>query len=41
MSDDIYNRLAKVLDALPNGFPATEDGLEIKLLKKIFRNGLV
>jgi electron transport complex protein RnfB len=37
MNDDIYYRLAKVLDTLPNGFPATEDGLEIKLLKKIFR----
>ncbi|MGD8521235.1 MAG: 4Fe-4S binding protein [Desulfobacterales bacterium] len=37
MSDDVYCRLAKVLDTLPNGFPSTEDGLEIKLLKKIFR----
>jgi hypothetical protein len=25
-----------VLDALPNGFPATEDGAEIRLLKRIF-----
>jgi hypothetical protein len=33
MSDDVYYRLAKVLDTLPNGFPSTEDGLEIKLLK--------
>ena len=37
MSDDVYCELAKVLDTLPNGFPSTEDGLEIKLLKKIFR----
>ncbi len=37
MSDDVYHRLAKVLDTLPNGFPATESGLEIQLLKKIFR----
>jgi len=37
MTDDIYRKLANVLDTLPNGFPATEDGLEIKLLKKIFR----
>ncbi len=36
MSDDRYIRLAKVLDTLPNGFPATESGVEIKLLKKIF-----
>lgn len=36
MSDDAYRRLADVLDALPNGFPATEDGTEIRLLEKIF-----
>ena len=37
MSGDVYHRLAKVLDTLPNGFPATESGIEIKLLQKIFR----
>ncbi|MGD2038290.1 MAG: 4Fe-4S binding protein [Desulfobacterales bacterium] len=37
MDDAIYHQLAKVLDTLPNGFPATESGIEIKLLKKIFR----
>ncbi|NOY68679.1 MAG: 4Fe-4S ferredoxin [Deltaproteobacteria bacterium] len=36
MSDEIYHRLAKVLDTLPNGFPSTESGVEIKLLKKVF-----
>jgi ferredoxin len=36
MSDDVYRKLAKVLDTLPNGFPSTESGVEIKLLKKIF-----
>jgi len=36
MSDEIYHKLAKVLDSLPNGFPATPDGVEIKLLKKVF-----
>jgi len=36
MSEAIYRKLATVLDTLPNGFPATPDGLEIKLLKKIF-----
>ena len=36
MSDEIYRKLAKVLDTLPNGFPASESGVEIKLLKKIF-----
>ena len=33
---DVYHRLAKVLDTLPNGFPRTESGVEIRLLKKIF-----
>ena len=36
MSDEIYYKVAKVLDTLPNGFPATESGVEIKLLKKVF-----
>lgn len=33
---DPYEQLAHVLDTLPNGFPATENGIEIRLLKKIF-----
>lgn len=37
MNDELYHQLAKVLDTLPNGFPATESGIEIKLLKRIFR----
>jgi electron transport complex protein RnfB len=36
MENEIYAKLAKVLDTLPNGFPATDSGVEIKLLKKIF-----
>ncbi|MCX5883824.1 MAG: 4Fe-4S ferredoxin, partial [Deltaproteobacteria bacterium] len=36
MNENIYFKLAKVLDTLPNGFPATHDGLEITILKKIF-----
>lgn len=36
MSDEVYRKLAKVLDTLPNGFPPTESGAELKLLKKIF-----
>ncbi len=36
MDDTVYKKLAKVLDTLPNGFPATENGLELKLLKRIF-----
>lgn len=36
MGDEVYRKLAKVLDTLPNGFPSTKSGVEIKLLKKIF-----
>lgn len=33
---DVYKRLAEKLDGLPNGFPATPDGVELKILRKIF-----
>jgi electron transport complex protein RnfB len=33
---DVYRRLAEKLDGLPNGFPATESGVELKILQKIF-----
>ena len=33
---DVYTQLAKALDALPNGYPATEDGTELAILRKIF-----
>jgi ferredoxin len=36
MTENVYRRLARVLDTLPNGFPATDSGVEIKILKKIF-----
>jgi Na+-translocating ferredoxin:NAD+ oxidoreductase subunit B len=36
LSNDIYRKLARVLDTLPQGFPATESGVEMKLLKKVF-----
>jgi NAD-dependent dihydropyrimidine dehydrogenase PreA subunit len=36
MSDTVYKKLAKVLDTLPNGYPETESGVEIKILKLIF-----
>ncbi len=36
MEEEIYLKLARVLDTLPNGFPGTENGVELKLLKKIF-----
>ncbi len=36
MNDSIYDKLATILDTLPSGFPKTEDGLEIRILKKLF-----
>ena len=36
MPKDPYRSLARQLDALPNGFPATDSGVELKLLAKIF-----
>ncbi len=33
---DVYIQLAKALDALPSGFPATEEGTELAILRKIF-----
>jgi len=36
MTEDIYRKLAQRLDAIPNGFSATESGVELRLLAKIF-----
>jgi Pyruvate/2-oxoacid:ferredoxin oxidoreductase delta subunit len=36
MTEDIYRKLARRLDAIPNGFSATESGVELRLLAKIF-----
>lgn len=36
MPEDVYRRLARRLDTIPNGFPATESGVELRLLAKIF-----
>jgi hypothetical protein len=36
MSADVYERLAQKLDALPNGYPRTESGVELRILEKIF-----
>ena len=33
---DIYRRLAKKLDRLPQGFPATDSGVELRILRKVF-----
>ncbi len=36
MNDEVFDRLAAALDRLPNGFPRTASGVEIRILKKIF-----
>jgi ferredoxin len=36
VAKDVYRRLAQTLDTIPNGFPATESGVELRLLAKIF-----
>jgi len=33
---DIFEQLARKLDELPEGFPATESGVELKILREIF-----
>ena len=35
-NDDLYRGLQKHLDKMPVGFPATETGIEIKLLQHLF-----
>lgn len=35
-ADNVYKELAKSLDALPNGYPATQSGVEIKILERLF-----
>ena len=36
MTDSAYKLLAEALDSLPNGFPSTESGIELRILKKLF-----
>ena len=36
MGDEVYRRLAHRLDEIPNGFIATESGVELRLLEKLF-----
>lgn len=36
LMSDVYQNLAKYLDRLPGGFPATESGVEIRILKRLF-----
>jgi len=36
MEKDIYQKLAKHLDNLPGGFPPTESGVELRILRRLF-----
>ena len=36
MKENVYRQLAQRLDSLPNGFPSTTDGSELRLLAKLF-----
>lgn len=36
MTESVYRRLQKVMDTLPNGFPPTESGVEMRILEWIF-----
>jgi len=36
MGEEMYERLVDALNALPNGFPRTPSGAELRLLKKVF-----
>ena len=36
MDTDIYSRLARHLDCLPGGFPSTDSGVELRILKRLF-----
>lgn len=33
---DVYKQMAAKLEKTPNGFPATQSGVELRILKKIF-----
>lgn len=36
MEKSVFKKLAERLDALPNGYPPTEDGVELRILEKLF-----
>jgi Na+-translocating ferredoxin:NAD+ oxidoreductase subunit B len=36
MADEVYTKLREFLDAMPGGFPATDAGVEMKILEKLF-----
>jgi ferredoxin len=36
MSEQVYRKLARRLDSIPSGFPATESGVELQLLARLY-----
>jgi hypothetical protein len=34
--EDVYQRLARPLDELPAGFPPSQSGVELRILKSLF-----
>jgi ferredoxin len=36
MPEDLYRKLARHLDRLPGGFPPTESGVELRILRRLF-----
>ncbi len=36
MSEEVYRLLAQRLDMIPNGFPATQSGVELRILARLF-----
>lgn len=36
MTEDVYGRLARHLDNLPGGYPTTESGVELRILRRLF-----
>ena len=36
MTEDVYTRLREFLDNMPGGYPSTESGVELRILKKLF-----
>jgi Na+-translocating ferredoxin:NAD+ oxidoreductase subunit B len=36
MSEDVFSELADALNRLPNGYPRTDSGVELRILEKIF-----
>ncbi len=36
MAEEIYKKLARQLDRLPAGYPSTESGVELRILRQLF-----